>query len=234
LRMSSQSSSNGTNVIEFCKFLGRLKHLKRTGWVKKEVPEPETVACHMYRMAVLALFLDQQQRICPEDNSGDAATTATLDNTATASAAGTSSSSSTGSSKIDTTKCMKMALAHDMAESIIGDITPHCGVSVEEKFRREEEAMKTLSALAPAPIGDQLLSLWYEYEKQETAEARAVKDLDRFDMIMQAAEYEQITGKKGSLQEFFDSTKGVFDHPIVKEWVAALEHLRSTSKKNEV
>lgn len=44
-----------------------------------------------------------------------------------------------------------MALVHDLAESIVGDITPHCGVSVEEKHRREEEAMKNICSL----LGDQ-------------------------------------------------------------------------------
>ena len=37
-----------------------------------------------------------------------------------------------------------MCLVHDMAESIVGDLTPHCGVSVEDKHRQEEEAMETL------------------------------------------------------------------------------------------
>lgn len=31
-----------------------------------------------------------------------------------------------------------MALVHDMAEAIVGDITPYCGVSVEEKRKMEE------------------------------------------------------------------------------------------------
>lgn len=30
-----------------------------------------------------------------------------------------------------------MALVHDIAECIVGDITPFCGVSKEEKKRRE-------------------------------------------------------------------------------------------------
>lgn len=30
-----------------------------------------------------------------------------------------------------------MALVHDLAESIVGDITPLCGVSKEEKIQRE-------------------------------------------------------------------------------------------------
>ena len=32
---------------------------------------------------------------------------------------------------------MKIALVHDLAECIVGDITPYCGVSPEEKDRRE-------------------------------------------------------------------------------------------------
>jgi putative hydrolases of HD superfamily len=36
---------------------------------------------------------------------------------------------------------VKLALAHDLAEAVVGDLTPHCGVSGQEKFRREEAAM---------------------------------------------------------------------------------------------
>ena len=35
-------------------------------------------------------------------------------------------------------RCIKIALVHDMCEAIVGDITPHCGISVEEKHRREK------------------------------------------------------------------------------------------------
>ncbi len=45
-----------------------------------------------------------------------------------------------------------------------------------------------------------------EYEKGESPEALVVKDLDKFDMISQAFEYEQSEEKPKSLQEFFDST----------------------------
>ncbi|UYV80304.1 hypothetical protein LAZ67_18002363 [Cordylochernes scorpioides] len=75
------------------------QELKRTGWVKREVPAPESVAEHMYRAGALSMLLD-----CPG---------------------------------LDRNKCVKMALVHDMAESIIGDITPHCGVSPEVKKERE-------------------------------------------------------------------------------------------------
>eukprot|EP00170_Pyropia_yezoensis_P009483 contig_41929_g9519 len=39
---------------------------------------------------------------------------------------------------------MKLALVHDLAEALVGDITPHDGVSGEEKERRERAAMATI------------------------------------------------------------------------------------------
>lgn len=51
-------------------------------------------------------------------------------------------------------------------------------------------------------------SLPQEYENETTPEAKYVKDLDKFDMILQAFEYEQAENTPMKLQEFFDSTNG--------------------------
>jgi putative hydrolase of HD superfamily len=40
--------------------------------------------------------------------------------------------------RINRDRLMKICLVHDLAESIVGDITPHCGVSKEEKRVLEE------------------------------------------------------------------------------------------------
>ena len=42
---------------------------------------------------------------------------------------------------VDKDKLMKICMVHDLAEAIVGDITPHDGVSKEEK-RRLEEVLK--------------------------------------------------------------------------------------------
>lgn len=47
-----------------------------------------------------------------------------------------------------------------------------------------------------------------EYESQTSAEAKLVKEFDLLEMILQAHEYEELEGKPGRLQEFFDSTQG--------------------------
>ena len=42
--------------------------------------------------------------------------------------------------EVDKTRCVFMALVHDLGEGIAGDITPHCGISEEKKFELEEKA----------------------------------------------------------------------------------------------
>lgn len=71
-----------------------------------------------------------------------------------------------------------------------------------------------------------------EYENQETKEATLVKDLDRFDMICQAYEYEESRNRPLALQEFFDATEGRFKHPEVKRWVEDLLKKRDQSSSS--
>ncbi|XP_077990537.1 5'-deoxynucleotidase HDDC2-like [Glandiceps talaboti] len=130
--------------------------------------------------------------------------------------------------------CIKLALVHDMAECIVGDIAPADGISKEEKHRREKEAMERLSGLVGPDTGHELYQLWEEYEFQSSKEARLVKDLDRFEMILQAHEYENDEKRFGELQDFFESTKGKFQHPRVQQWVAELNRKRQPSKDESV
>ena len=136
--------------------------------------------------------------------------------------------------QLDTTRCMKLALVHDLAECITGDITPYCGVSEEEKFRREKEAMVRLTGLVPnASVAEEMMGLWEEYARRESAEAKAVKDLDRFEMILQAYEYEKAERRCGDLEKFFSGVQGKFEREDVKEWVAELHKRRGELRTNQ-
>ncbi|RUS23008.1 LOW QUALITY PROTEIN: HD domain-containing protein [Endogone sp. FLAS-F59071] len=100
----------------------------------------------------------------------------------------------------------------------IGDITPHQNVSKEEKYKLERDTMEYFcSQLGETPQSCEIRDLWQEYEDVSSSEAKLVKDLDKFEMILQALEYEKADGKR--LDEFFDSTRGRFVHPTVKAWV---------------
>eukprot|EP00042_Codosiga_hollandica_P036877 m.286061 g.286061 ORF g.286061 m.286061 type:complete len:200 (+) comp54981_c0_seq2:1053-1652(+) len=67
-------------------------------------------------------------------------------------------------SGVNTDKCIKMALVHDLAECVVGDITPDCGVTKEEKQQRELAAMRGLCEMLEPTVAQEFMSLFLEYE----------------------------------------------------------------------
>jgi putative hydrolase of HD superfamily len=102
---------------------------------------------------------------------------------------------------IDRGRALAIAVIHDLAEVDVGDLTPHDGVSPEDKRRREEAALAEL--LGGLPGGDGLHALWLEYEAQSTPEGRFVKACDRLDMALQAQRYAAERGVE--VGDFIDS-----------------------------
>ncbi|GAB2219180.1 hypothetical protein Droror1_Dr00006811 [Drosera rotundifolia] len=122
---------------------------------------------------------------------------------------------------VDRDKCIKMAIVHDIAEAIVGDITPEDGVSKSEKSRREQEALNHMcDLLGEGPRADEVSQLWMDYEVNSSPEAKIVKDFDKLEMILQALEYEN--GQEKDLDEFFQSTAGKFQTELGKGWAAEI------------
>jgi len=55
------------SILRLHKNAVKLKKLKRTGWAKRGVPEPESVAAHSFAVALLALFLADLRGLDPSD-----------------------------------------------------------------------------------------------------------------------------------------------------------------------
>lgn len=88
--------------------------------------------------------------------------------------------SSFSNEKIDTDKAMKMALFHDLAESLMGD-TFHYDKA--EKLDPEEEKASMKEVLAPlkeSDLAQEIYDLWEEFEYGETNEAFFLRGVDRF------------------------------------------------------
>ncbi len=64
--------------------------------------------------------------------------------------------------QVDTKKCMQMALCHDIAELLVGDLTPADGVPKPEKHRREAITMVWIKEkiLGNADVGGAAQELW--------------------------------------------------------------------------
>lgn len=101
-----------------------------------------------------------------------------------------------------------MALVHDMAESLVGDITPVDNIPKAEKHRREAEAMDYITGTLLAKFtgafdqGQGLKEIWQEYEDSKTKEAVFVHDVDKIELVLQMMEYERREQTRVNLGEF--------------------------------
>ncbi|KAI5283166.1 hypothetical protein KEM52_003497, partial [Ascosphaera acerosa] len=84
--------------------------------------------------------------------------------------------------RLDVPRCTKMALVHDMAEALVGDITPvDTNITKEMKHAREAEVMdyvatRLLGRVAGGRAGADLRAVFDEYEAGRTLEAQFVHD----------------------------------------------------------
>ena len=86
-------------------------------------------------------------------------------------------------------KSMKLAIVHDLPEAITGDIDAvliaEGKATKEEKQAKELEAMDKIKNMLPEEIGEEIYSLWKEYEDSLTKEAKFVKAVDKLETLTQ-------------------------------------------------
>jgi len=107
---------------------------------------------------------------------------------------------------LDTLKVLKMALLHDLAESIIGDLTSD-EISKKEKEKVENETMKKILNNLPQNLAKNYLRIWYEYQEKQTDESIFVHDVDKLEMVIQAIAYSKEGSQIQKLEPFFKTAK---------------------------
>lgn len=107
---------------------------------------------------------------------------------------------------MDTEKIIKMALLHDLAESVTGDFMPG-EISKETKKLVEDEVMREILSKLPDGLVDKYYSLWKDYAMQSSQEAVLLHEIDRLEMAIQAAKYAGEGLPKEKLDEFIESAR---------------------------
>jgi putative hydrolase of HD superfamily len=191
----------------------RLKRVPRTGWIDRGVPlaDVESVADHTLLTALIAWL-------------------AAIDDPA-----------------LDATRVLKLAIVHDLAESIVGDAPPYEAHEVPDRadgeaFRAffstrhlrtpensaakhgaEADAFATLVAGMPPRAGEELVSLWEEYEARSSPEARFVKQVDTLEAWLQARHY-AAEDPNLPLWGFADMAENEIVHPTLTALRDAARH----------
>lgn len=124
------------------------------------------------------------------------------------------------SKKLDSEKILKMAILHDLAESITGDLTPEDG----PKQKKEDAAMKKILSTLNPSIRKQYWLLWNQYKKNTTREAKLLHDVDKLEMAMQAKQYQKMGYSRKKLEQFFDSALKKSNDLQIKKMILRQKH----------
>lgn len=186
------SESNYSNKYSqlnfFFQLISLLKQQKRTGWINMGIPNPESISDHMYRMSIISMVLDSKNF---NNNNGEL---------------------------IDFSKCCKIALVHDIAESLVGDIVPHdLNIDKVEKSKREYKAILYLCEIISKyslENANEIKELWIDYECQRNFESTIVKDIDKYELLIQTFEYERLNNVR--MDEFYSCRKVIKHEEIQK------------------
>lgn len=91
--------------------------------------------------------------------------------------------------ELDRARLLELALVHDLAESVTGDLVPGDYADRAEKLARERAAMESLVEWAPLALRTRLIARFEEYATSASEEAKLVHELDKLEMAFQADRY---------------------------------------------
>jgi putative hydrolase of HD superfamily len=170
-------SASSPGLVRLAEMAGRLKEVRRQGWVDRGVADAESVADHSFRLAVLAwavarrrgLDADKAMRIAlfhdvAEAETGDETPFDALLRPAREGRA-----------------------AVDLA--MFDRVPPRDPGATRAKHARERAVVDSLAAELAGVVGEDLRAAWEEYDAQTSAEAKLVKQLDRVETLLQAERY---------------------------------------------
>jgi len=125
---------------------------------------------------------------------------------------------------LDPLKLARMALIHDIPEAIIGDLTPTQKTTETED--EEENAINHILGLLPKKQRENYLADWREYKEGKTKEAKAVRQLEKIEMALQAKEYEKMGTNSESLERFIKSAEEATVWPELKRLLSTVLEAR--------
>ncbi len=135
-------------------------------------------------------------------------------------------------------KAMKIALIHDIAEGITGEIDARVvfngKISKKTKHIKEARAMKKIRDVLPKKQGEEAFELWTDYEEDRNEEAKFVKALDKMETLVTLLE---AGWKKYDLPEMIPNyaDKAVKNFPKLEKTLKMIKmEIKKEFKKGEI
>jgi len=212
-------------LINFFINIGKLKGKKRRGWLVHQIPEAESTASHIFRMAIVSWLLAKKEKlniekvlkmalihdICEvfaeDETPYDPLLPKNLDSL---------------ESQMKIKEILKKWPTFSLKEK---------REKKERKFKREYNAFLKLISNLPSSLKEELENLWLDFEKGLSKEGKFIKQADKAENFLQGMEY---WGKYGRIQRdlWIRWAREIFDIPTLIEFEKAIER-KFFSKKGK-
>jgi putative hydrolase of HD superfamily len=211
---------NTYSLLEFLRAAGKLKTVRRQGWVDRGLPDAESVADHTFRAMVMAWVLGREAGVdvnqllrllllhdLPEVEAGDA------------------------------TPYGNVLSAGDELAQLVPRwrelVSPEqLAAGRRQKRRTEEQAVGQLAAGLPDALADELRELWLDYTERRTPEARFAAQIDKLEAALQAVEYRN-AGRNADVENFLATAREAVKHPVLLALLAEIEAAAQAPKPSD-
>ncbi|MFH1036684.1 MAG: HD domain-containing protein [Patescibacteria group bacterium] len=197
-------------LLDFFIEVGKLKRMPRRGWVINQIKNPESIAEHIFRAALMGWLMGEGKGL----NIEKLLKMALIHDLCEVYAGDTTPYDAIiPKSKKKLRELMKTWPRFTPAEK---------KKKVHEKHVREEKSLKKLTLKLPPKIRKEIMDLWEEYECGVSKEGRFFRQADRMENFLQAYEYWE-KYKNPPLGPWWLWAREFFDNPFLVEFMDDLE-----------
>lgn len=198
-------------ILEFILFVGKLKSMPRLYWKLRKVKNPETVAGHLFTLAVMAWVLGFGQRVfnmeklikmalCHELSAIYAGDTTPYDRIL-------------AKDGVDRQELLKRMLRLSKKEKESFFI---------KDYQKEKNSLKKLTHKLSPHLKKEMLQLWQEYRTKSSPEGKFLSQLNVAAVLFQGLIYEK-KYKSFSASPIWEWAFEVTDDPLILEFLEALK-----------
>jgi len=196
-------------ILNFLIEVGKLKKIKRKGWVLRKVKNPETIASHTFRMAMMAWLLGKKKML----NINKLLKIALIHDLCEVYAGDTTPYDPLLKNKKKIGEIIKKwpRFSKKEKEKIF-----------QKKYKKESLALEKIILKLPPSLKGEIKHLWQDYEKGLSREGRFLKQVDRVENLLQALEYWQ-KDKKFPIGPWWVQIEELVDDPLLMEFIKEME-----------
>ncbi len=198
-------------LLKFFIEVGKLKKMPRRGWVINQIKNPESIAEHIFRSALMGWILGEEKRGMNKEKILKIALVHDLCEVYAG----------------DTTPYDSVLPKNKKALRVLMKTWPRFTdkekkKKFQEKYRKETKALEKLTSKLPSHLKKEIRNLWLDYKKGLTPEGRFFQQADKMENFLQALEYWK-KYKKPPLCPWWLWAREFFDDPLMLEFMELLD-----------